>query len=290
MPAVAVRRRPNGLPIATTVSPTRMLSEFPKQAGRARVKSTARGGRRCRSRVAADERRPQRVLVREADLDVVGPLDHVVVRDDVAGLVDHEAGAERLPRHGLLVGRRERRVVRRRRRRRDLHDAGRGARVDLADRHAAVIGDRGGGCGSRGGSHHGRRAAAEVAGHGTPPSAIRPPRREAAPSAAARMTESRVSPHRCIREVLTAGVKLVKSQLRGVGCLGVGIRRARRQGIRPGSGRGTGGTGSGSVPMRALPSAPPPRVRCRAPRRASPAAHRSRTAPRRCRRRRRARP
>ncbi len=50
---------------------------------------------------------PQRVLVREADLDLVGALDHVVVRDDVAGLVDHEAGAERLPRRGLLVERRE---------------------------------------------------------------------------------------------------------------------------------------------------------------------------------------
>ena len=167
MPAVAVRRRPNGLPIATTVSPTRMLSEFPNASGRepARGRLHAEDGDVGRG-IAADERRPQRVLVREADLDVVGALDHVVVRDDVAGLVDHEAGAERLPRNGLLVGRRERRVVGRRRRRRDLDDAGRRARVDLADRHPAVIGDRGGGCGSRGGSHHGRRAAAEVAGHG----------------------------------------------------------------------------------------------------------------------------
>ena len=35
---------------------------------------------------------------------IVGALDHVVVRDDVAGLVDHEAGAERLPGHGLRSG------------------------------------------------------------------------------------------------------------------------------------------------------------------------------------------
>ena len=58
-----------------------------------------------------------------------------------------------------------------------------------------------------------------------------------------------------------------------------------------GSGRGTGGTGSGSVPLtRGRPCAPPARGRSRGPRPASPAARRSRTAPRRCRRRRRARP
>ena len=46
--------------------------------------------------ICADDLRLQRVLIREADLDLVGALDHVVVRDDVAGLVDHEARAERL--------------------------------------------------------------------------------------------------------------------------------------------------------------------------------------------------
>ena len=40
----------------------------------------------------------QGVLIGEADLDLVRALDHVVVRDDVAGLVDHEARAERLRR------------------------------------------------------------------------------------------------------------------------------------------------------------------------------------------------
>jgi hypothetical protein len=33
MPAVAVRRRPNGLPIATTGSPTRTASESPNASG-----------------------------------------------------------------------------------------------------------------------------------------------------------------------------------------------------------------------------------------------------------------
>ena len=55
-------------------------------------------------RIATDEGGAQGVLIGEADLDLVGALDHVVVRDDVAGLVDHEARAERLLRR--RVGRR----------------------------------------------------------------------------------------------------------------------------------------------------------------------------------------
>ena len=115
--------------------------------------------------IAADDRRAERVPVREADLDLVGPLDHVVVRDDVAGLVDHEARAERLLRGCLLLEGKRGGIVGRRGCRRDLDDSGRGARVDLADGEPAVVGDRGGGGGSRGSPHHGRRAAAQVAGH-----------------------------------------------------------------------------------------------------------------------------
>ena len=48
--------------------------------------------------IAADDRRRQPLVVREADLDAARALDDVVVRDDVAGLVDDEAGAERLLR------------------------------------------------------------------------------------------------------------------------------------------------------------------------------------------------
>ena len=74
----------------------------------------------------------ERVLVREADLDLLGPFDHVVVRDDVAGLVDDEAGAERLLHGRWILRRREGAgVVRLGGRGRDLDDAGRGAVVDL---------------------------------------------------------------------------------------------------------------------------------------------------------------
>ena len=57
-----------------------------------------------RRRIGADELGLDRVAVREADADRVGAFDDVVVRDDVAGLVDDEAGAERPP------GRRSRRT------------------------------------------------------------------------------------------------------------------------------------------------------------------------------------
>jgi hypothetical protein len=42
-------------------------------------------------RVDADESGFEALVVREADLDRARARDHVVVRDDVAGLVDHEA-------------------------------------------------------------------------------------------------------------------------------------------------------------------------------------------------------
>ena len=72
-------------------------------------------------------------MIGEADLDVGGAFDDVIVGDDVAGLVDHEARAERLLARrlegrsgggigldgGLAAGR-------------DLDDARRAAPVDLA--------------------------------------------------------------------------------------------------------------------------------------------------------------
>jgi hypothetical protein len=74
------------------------------------------------------------LLVREADLDVARAGDDVVVRDDVAGLVDHESGALRL----LLLAR-ERKPEQRlhllwaEAGRRDLHDSRGRPPVDLAD-------------------------------------------------------------------------------------------------------------------------------------------------------------
>ena len=101
MPEVTVRSRPNGLPIATTASPTSTASESARTSG----VSAACGGvdleqRDVGGRVAADEGRLQGVVVREAHLDRGRSVDDVVVGDDVPLLVEHEARAERL--RGLL--------------------------------------------------------------------------------------------------------------------------------------------------------------------------------------------
>ena len=96
MPAVTVRSSPNGLPIATTGSPTCTASESASCKRRERLRGQVDlqqgevgGG------VDADEGRLHGLAIREADLDLLGALDDVVVGDDVAVLVDHEAGAER---------------------------------------------------------------------------------------------------------------------------------------------------------------------------------------------------
>src|SRR5262249_20709627 len=76
------------------------------------------------------------------DLDRARALDDVVVRDDVAGLVDHEARAE-----GLLgLGRRSAERIEERirlllhdRRRRHLDDTGRRALVDPVNRERAAV-------------------------------------------------------------------------------------------------------------------------------------------------------
>jgi hypothetical protein len=77
-------------------------------------------------RVGADDGRLQPVVLREVDEDLVRALDHVVVGDDVAFLVDHEAGAERLA--ALLAEERLRDDARR-----HLDDSRGGHPVDLAD-------------------------------------------------------------------------------------------------------------------------------------------------------------
>ncbi len=52
--------------------------------------------------VDTDDARGQALVAREAHLDTLNALDDAEVGDDVAGLVDHEAGAERLPPGGHL--------------------------------------------------------------------------------------------------------------------------------------------------------------------------------------------
>ena len=92
-------------------------------------------------RVGADDPRPHAVPVGEAHLDLLGSLNHVEVRDDPPGRVDHEARPERLL--ALLLGEAERIQERigldlDRARRRDLDDAGRASPVDLVDRQASA--------------------------------------------------------------------------------------------------------------------------------------------------------
>ena len=108
--------------------------------------------RDVRRRIGADDRGAVRGLIREADLDLGRALDNVEVRHDVAGLIEHEARAERLIGR---VGERcaEERVGARFRvgagRRRDLHDARSAAAVNLVDRKGRRGCDRRG-CRARG--------------------------------------------------------------------------------------------------------------------------------------------
>ena len=85
------------------------------------------------------------LVVREADADGARALDDVVVRDDVAGLVDHEARAERLLALALRDGKAEEGVDRLPAddlRRRHLDDARGGAPVDLVDRERLARAER----------------------------------------------------------------------------------------------------------------------------------------------------
>ena len=98
-------------------------------------------------RVGADDPRTPALVVGEAHVDGAGAFDHVVVRDDVAGLVDHEAGAEGLLALALGDREAEERIGRRRLDDlggRHLDDSRRRPAVDLADgeRLAALEGGR----------------------------------------------------------------------------------------------------------------------------------------------------
>jgi hypothetical protein len=89
--------------------------------------------------IASDDGCGEALVVREAHLDALGALDDVIVRDDVAGLVDDEAGAERflcLRRRAAEPERVEERIRLHGNaaRGRHLHDAGGVVGVDLVDR------------------------------------------------------------------------------------------------------------------------------------------------------------
>ncbi len=93
MPCVTVLPKPNGLPIASTVSPTCTESSWPNViAGRI----LAVGLQHCEIGfgIAASNRRAQTPAVGEHDLDVIGVLDHVIVGEHVAAAADDDAGPE----------------------------------------------------------------------------------------------------------------------------------------------------------------------------------------------------
>ena len=176
MPAVTVRSSPKGLPIATTASPTSTRVESASVSGVSalRVGVDLEQGDVGR-RIAADERRLERVVVREPDLDRGGAVDDVVVRDDVSFLVDARSRS-RAPARTAGTGRRR---VGRAERRGDLDDAGATAPVDLVHGQGAAAGRRGCGASARGGGplDDGRRRRwSKAPTAAAPPRATPPPR------------------------------------------------------------------------------------------------------------------
>ena len=81
MPAVTVPPRPNGLPTAITQSPTRgvLLGELDEREGLAAGLDLEQ--RQVGALVGADQLGLVLVVLVEADLDLAGAVDHVVVGD-----------------------------------------------------------------------------------------------------------------------------------------------------------------------------------------------------------------
>ena len=100
MPAVTVRSRPKGLPIATTGSPTSTLARV---AERERVELVRRARRPRSTAMSVESSLPTTLGARRLVIVVAerhlrsasAPVDDVGVGDDVAVVVDDEAGAGR---------------------------------------------------------------------------------------------------------------------------------------------------------------------------------------------------
>ena len=93
MPCVTVCDRPTGLPMASTTSPTRSRSERPERRHRQVLEVDAQHGE-VRIGIAPDDAGVRNALVRELHPDGVGVRDDVMVRHDVAVVVDDDPGAE----------------------------------------------------------------------------------------------------------------------------------------------------------------------------------------------------
>ncbi len=98
MPAVTEPPRPNGLPIASTQSPTRDLSLSPNCTAGSGLSAVTFSTAMSARVVLAEQRGLQRGVVLQDHGDLVRAVDHVVVGDDDAGRVDDEARAEALRR------------------------------------------------------------------------------------------------------------------------------------------------------------------------------------------------
>ena len=96
MPAVTVPPRPNGLPIASTQSPTRDCAGIAEIHRRQRLVGLHLQQRDVAAFVAADDLGLQGGVVLQRDRNLVGALDDMVVGHDVAGGIDDEARPEAL--------------------------------------------------------------------------------------------------------------------------------------------------------------------------------------------------
>ena len=96
MPWVTVWPTPNGLPMASTTSPTceRIgIAELDRRKALVAVLDPQH--REIGARVAQHDLGLELTLVGERNLDLVGALDDVMVGDDQAARIDDDAGAER---------------------------------------------------------------------------------------------------------------------------------------------------------------------------------------------------
>ena len=101
MPAVTVCASANGLPMASTQSPTCGRVGVAHLDGGQRRAGVDLDDREIGGLIDADDVRRTAQVLRvgiggELDVDLVGLVDHVIVGDDVALGIDDEAGAERL--------------------------------------------------------------------------------------------------------------------------------------------------------------------------------------------------
>ena len=96
MPLVVVWPTPNGLPMASTRSPTSSASELPIGIDRERIRRLDLEHGEVEGLVLEQQLALEFAAVGRRDLHRVGIADHVEIGDDDAGRIDQHAGAQRL--------------------------------------------------------------------------------------------------------------------------------------------------------------------------------------------------